>query len=87
MDVDSDTKTPAPTATLPDTTHVGTVDGWIEMLMQCKQLNEADVQRLCDKVSLTRCGYMLFAMYARVILGISLAASPSSLAIAAWEAS
>lgn len=28
----------------------GTVDGWIESLMACKQLSEADVQRLCDKV-------------------------------------
>ena len=52
MDVDSDTKIPAPSATLPDAAHVGTVDGWIETLMQCKQLSEADVQRLCEKVSL-----------------------------------
>ncbi|KZF19368.1 Metallo-dependent phosphatase [Xylona heveae TC161] len=28
---------------------VGTVDGWIENLMDCKQLSETDVQRLCDK--------------------------------------
>lgn len=27
-----------------------TLDGWIDSLMQCKQLSEADVQRLCDKV-------------------------------------
>lgn len=26
------------------------VDGWIQHLMQCKQLQEADVKRLCDKV-------------------------------------
>jgi len=26
------------------------VDGWIQHLMQCKQLPEADVKRLCDKV-------------------------------------
>nr|CAG8551241.1 13475_t:CDS:2 [Entrophospora candida] len=25
------------------------VDGWIQHLMQCKQLQEADVKRLCDK--------------------------------------
>lgn len=29
---------------------VGTLDGWIESLMSCKQLAEVDVQRLCDKV-------------------------------------
>ena len=27
------------------------IDGWIEQLSQCKQLTEADVKRLCDKVS------------------------------------
>ena len=26
------------------------VDTWIEMLMGCKQLSEADVKKLCDKV-------------------------------------
>lgn len=31
---------------------VGTLDGWIESLMNCKQLSEVDVQRLCDKVRL-----------------------------------
>jgi hypothetical protein len=30
------------------------VDGWIEQLSQCKQLSEADVKKLCDKVR-TRC--------------------------------
>lgn len=30
---------------------IPTLDGWIESLMGCKQLAEADVQRLCDKVS------------------------------------
>lgn len=29
---------------------IPTLDGWIESLMTCKQLAEADVQRLCDKV-------------------------------------
>lgn len=28
----------------------GTLDSWIENLMACKQLSEADVQRLCEKV-------------------------------------
>lgn len=26
------------------------IDGWIEQLTQCKQLTEADVKKLCDKV-------------------------------------
>jgi hypothetical protein len=26
------------------------IDGWIEQLSQCKQLPEADVKKLCDKV-------------------------------------
>lgn len=26
------------------------IDAWIEQLSQCKQLSEADVKRLCDKV-------------------------------------
>ncbi|KAG0338426.1 hypothetical protein BG004_007243, partial [Podila humilis] len=30
-------------------TDVGDVEGWIQHLMQCKQLPEADVKRLCDK--------------------------------------
>ena len=34
-----------------DPPNIGTLDGWIESLMTCKQLSEADVQRLCDKVS------------------------------------
>jgi serine/threonine-protein phosphatase 2A catalytic subunit len=28
---------------------IPTVDGWIESLMNCKQLSEVDVQRLCEK--------------------------------------
>ena len=31
---------------------IPTLDGWIESLMNCKQLPESDVQRLCDKVCL-----------------------------------
>ena len=30
-------------------TTIPTLDGWIESLMACKQLAEADVQRLCEK--------------------------------------
>ena len=26
------------------------LDSWVESLMQCKQLSENDVKRLCDKV-------------------------------------
>lgn len=26
------------------------LDGWIAQLSQCKQLSEADVKKLCDKV-------------------------------------
>lgn len=29
---------------------IPTLDGWIESLMNCKQLAESDVQRLCDRV-------------------------------------
>lgn len=39
----------SPVALEPTTT--GTLDGWIEGLMACKQLSEIDVQRLCEKVS------------------------------------
>lgn len=38
---------PAPTS---EPTTIPTLDGWIESLMTCKQLAEADVQRLCEKV-------------------------------------
>ena len=33
-----------------DTEAIPTLDGWIENLMNCKQLAENDVQRLCDRV-------------------------------------
>lgn len=36
-------------------TTIPTLDGWIESLMNCKQLAESDVQRLCEKVSLASC--------------------------------
>jgi serine/threonine-protein phosphatase 2A catalytic subunit len=36
---------------LSDPANIPTLDGWIESLMACKQLSEADVTRLCDRVS------------------------------------
>lgn len=30
---------------------IPTLDGWIDNLMNCKQLAEDDVRKLCDKVS------------------------------------
>lgn len=32
-------------------TTIPTLDGWIDSLMNCKQLAETDVQRLCERVS------------------------------------
>jgi hypothetical protein len=34
---------------------IPTLDGWIESLMNCKQLAEVDVQRLCEKVCVRSC--------------------------------
>ena len=34
---------------------IPTLDGWIESLMNCKQLAEGDVQRLCEKVCIHSC--------------------------------
>lgn len=49
-----DVKMPEPmqlsSAPASEPTTIPTLDGWIESLMQCKQLAESDVQRLCDKV-------------------------------------
>jgi len=39
-----------PTSAPLDPPSIPTLDGWIENLMACKQLSEADVQRLCEKV-------------------------------------
>lgn len=41
---------PAAAAAPPPT---GEVDNWIENLMNCKQLAESDVQRLCEKVRIS----------------------------------
>ena len=54
-------RTPADLAPLPpsEPTTIPTLDGWIENLMNCKQLAEGDVQRLCDKVRLPFCSLFL----------------------------
>ena len=51
MDVDMG-KLPEPHRLSPTTEpqSIPTLDGWIENLMNCKQLAENDVQRLCDRV-------------------------------------
>ena len=54
MDVDIG-KLPEPHRLSPATepASIPTLDGWIESLMNCKQLAENDVQRLCDRVRWT----------------------------------
>lgn len=37
------------------------VDGWISQLMQCKPLSEAEVKKLCDKVSEDCPGWSLYS--------------------------
>lgn len=51
MDVDVG-KMPEPHRLSPtsDPGSIPTLDGWIENLMNCKQLAENDVSRLCDRV-------------------------------------
>lgn len=41
---------PASAIAVADSSSFNQLDGWIETLMQCKQLSELDVQRLCEKV-------------------------------------
>lgn len=45
-------RTPPPVSSIAvqEPSSINELDGWIQTLMQCKQLSEADVQRLCDKV-------------------------------------
>ena len=45
-------RVPADVSAMPalEPTTIPTLDGWIESLMNCKQLAEIDVQRLCEKV-------------------------------------
>lgn len=55
MDVDMG-KTPEPhrLSVFTDPGAIPTLDGWIENLMNCKQLAENDVSRLCDRVGSIR---------------------------------
>lgn len=59
MDLDIG-KAPEPHRLSPATepASIPTLDGWIENLMNCKQLAENDVQRLCDRVCLCRRRYI-----------------------------
>jgi len=41
---------PSKLSTATEPASIPTLDGWIESLMNCKQLAEVDVQRLCEKV-------------------------------------
>ena len=51
MDVDVPKETqPHGLSPSTDPGSIPTLDGWIENLMNCKQLAENDVQRLCDRV-------------------------------------
>lgn len=51
MDVDVPKETqPHGLSPTTDPGSIPTLDGWIENLMNCKQLAENDVQRLCDRV-------------------------------------
>lgn len=54
MDVDMG-KLPEPHRLSPtsEPQSIPTLDGWIENLMNCKQLAENDVQRLCDRVRIS----------------------------------
>ena len=53
MDIDVG-KAPEPHRLSPSTdpSSIPTLDGWIENLINCKQLAENDVSRLCDRVDL-----------------------------------
>ena len=63
MDVDIG-KLPEPHRLSPttDPDSIPTLDGWIENLMNCKQLAENDVQRLCDRVCEQRCPQLIDAL-------------------------
>ncbi|KAL8781870.1 MAG: hypothetical protein Q9213_005811 [Squamulea squamosa] len=51
MDIDLGGKLPEPPKPVTsEPATIPTLDGWIESLMNCKQLAENDVQRLCDRV-------------------------------------
>ena len=69
MDVDIG-KTPEPHHLSPtsEPASIPTLDGWIENLMNCKQLAENDVQRLCDRVRYTRHGGWLSSQADRMLM-------------------
>ncbi|KAK6819717.1 Serine/threonine-protein phosphatase PP2A catalytic subunit [Apiospora arundinis] len=49
MDTNMEDAQLAPPMPASEPATIPTLDGWIESLMSCKQLAEADVQRLCEK--------------------------------------
>ena len=53
-------RAPSPVKLSPATepASIPTLDGWIESLMNCKQLAESDVQRLCEKVRNCLCNHL-----------------------------
>jgi hypothetical protein len=55
-------------SSLQEPASIPTLDGWIESLMTCKQLAENDVQRLCDRVSLTPAGVVRVAVIPRIFV-------------------
>ena len=70
-------RVPADLAPLPpaEPTTIPTLDGWIENLMNCKQLAEGDVQRLCAKVGVNS---LLFAPCSYRIPGAELFYAPKT---------
>jgi hypothetical protein len=51
---------------------IPTLDGWIESLMQCKQLAEVDVQRLCEKVRVVRESQQLWGIAERYMACVNI---------------
>lgn len=49
MDIDLGKTPDPPKPSTIEPASIPTLDGWIESLMNCKQLAENDVQRLCDR--------------------------------------
>lgn len=71
MEVDAPGKGPEPHRLSPATepASIPTLDGWIEGLMNCKQLAEGDVQRLCDRVCETDSQDVTVAMTWEIDMG------------------
>ena len=70
MDVDIG-KVPEPHQLSPtsEPASIPTLDGWIEKLMNCKQLAENDVQRLCDRVRCVGSGELYVGLDLRLTEG------------------